>query len=140
MKKDKRMEGEDKVRWKMERQESGTEDEGEGKDQWRRGRMGRKERSRIENKGWYDGGGGSKMADRYCPYVIIKCVIINLPELIHVVVQLCFLQYTLHHGDENSLVSERWERWGEGGGWRRWEEKVGRREEEEEGGKREEET
>ena len=63
----------------------------------------------MENKG-----GGSEMGDRYCSYVIVKCIIINLPELINVVVQLCFLQYTLHHGDENSLVSERWERWGEG--------------------------
>ena len=74
--------------------------------------------SRMENKGWCDGG-RSEMADRFCPYVIIKCVIVNLPELINVVVQLCFLQYTLHHGDENSLVSERWERWGEGGVGRR---------------------
>ena len=56
------------------------------------------------------------MADRYCPYVIIKCVIVDLPELIHVVVQLCFLQYTLHHGDENSLVSEN----GRGGGRVEW--------------------
>ena len=77
----------------------------------------------MENKG-----GGSEMGDRYCSYVIVKCIIINLPELINVVVQLCFLQYTLHHGDENSLVSERWERWGEG--------EVGRRREGD-GGKRE---
>ena len=85
------MEGEDKVRWRMERQESGMEDEGEVKDQCRRGRMGRKERIRSENKGWCDGGGGSEMADRYCSYIIIKCIIVDLPELIHVVVQLCFL-------------------------------------------------
>lgn len=47
------MEGEDRVRWRMERQESGMEDEGEGKDQWRRGRMGRK----GENPGWRTRGG-----------------------------------------------------------------------------------
>ena len=45
----------------------------------------------MENKGWCDGEGGSEMADRYCSYIIIKCIIIDLPELIHVVVQLCFL-------------------------------------------------
>ena len=73
--------------------------------------------------------------DRYCSYIIIKCVIIDLPELINVVVQLRFLQYALHHGDQNSLVSERWERCG---GWRvEWGEGGKMREEEEEEGEEE---
>ena len=49
--KDKRMEGEDRVRWRMERQERGMEDGGEGKDQWRRGRMGGKERIQDGEQG-----------------------------------------------------------------------------------------
>ena len=77
------------MKLRMERQESGMEDE--VKDQCRRGRMGIGRREfRMKNKGWCDGGGGSEMADRYCSYIIIKCIIVDLPELIHVVVQLCF--------------------------------------------------
>lgn len=64
--------------------------------------MRRKERMEKEDK-----------VDRYCSYIIIKGIIVNLPELIHVVVQLCFFQYALHHGDQNSFVSERWGRRGD---------------------------
>lgn len=66
------------------------------------GRVRRKERMEREDK-----------VDRYCSYIIIKGIIVNLPELIHVVVQLCFFQYALHHGDQNSFVSERWGRRGD---------------------------
>ena len=44
--------------------------------------------------------------DQHHPYIIINCIIVNLPELIDVVVQLYFLQHTVHHRDKNILVSE----------------------------------
>ena len=38
-------------------------------------------------------------------YIIIDSIIVDLPQFIDVVVQLYLLEYALHHGDQNALVT-----------------------------------
>lgn len=37
-------------------------------------------------------------------YIIIHCIIIDLPQFIDVVVKLYLLEHVLHHRDQNALV------------------------------------